>query len=396
MKIKNIALAALMSYMALPSCNTHSVPENEYLIEGTIQNIPDSTVIMLLKPNGQLLVLEQKDTIINGSFSFRDTVSTLQERFLLADGQGFPGTWRSVWVAPGKYITVNGEDKLIPLWNVKSDIAEQQEENAFVDCAIDDRRFSLQLMAQDYDLQREASKHTDNPQLHRTYWQKIDSIRKIYEPIDKEIQIKEMERMLTSPVSEPWIKRLASFAQMISFYKDSLFTAKVESVCKIMPEELKQSDRGKAIIQYVFPQNIVNIGDNMADGDLYDSDGRLHHLAELKGKYILLDFWSRGCGPCIESIPEIDEIASHYKDRLAVVGISLDPKEMWIKFLDEKKLAGNQWNELKQERTGVAASYQVQAIPHYVLISPEGKIIDTWTGYGKGSLKEKMKKHLGA
>ena len=76
--------------MALPSCNTHSVPENEYLIEGTIQNIPDSTVIMLLKPNGQLLVLEQKDTIINGSFSFRDTVSTLQERFLLADGQDFP------------------------------------------------------------------------------------------------------------------------------------------------------------------------------------------------------------------------------------------------------------------------------------------------------------------
>ena len=40
---------------------------------------------------------------------------------------------------------------------------------------------------------------------------------------------------------------------------------------------------------------------------------------------------------------------------------------------------------------GLAAAYQVRGIPHYVMISPEGKVMDMWSGYAKGSLKEKMK-----
>ena len=27
-------------------------------------------------------------------------------------------------------------------------------------------------------------------------------------------------------------------------------------------------------------------------------------MTEFKGKYILLDFWSQGCGPCVQSLPE--------------------------------------------------------------------------------------------
>ena len=41
--------------------------------------------------------------------------------------------------------------------------------------------------------------------------------------------------------------------------------------------------------------------------------------------------------------------------------------------------------------TGLAAAYQVHGIPHYVMISPEGTVLAMWRGYGKGSLKAKMK-----
>lgn len=45
---------------------------------------------------------------------------------------------------------------------------------------------------------------------------------------------------------------------------------------------------------------------------------------------------------------------------------------------------------------GLSASYQANGIPHFVLISPEAKVIDIWTGYGKGSLRSKVNQHLGA
>ncbi len=58
------------------------------------------------------------------------------------------------------------------------------------------------------------------------------------------------------------------------------------------------------------------------------------------------------------------------------------------------RLKGNQWNKLRSGRTGLAATYQVQGIPHYVLISPEGKVLKMWSGYGEGSLQRMIEKYL--
>ena len=132
----------------------------------------------------------------------------------------------------------------------------------------------------------------------------------------------------------------------------------------------------------------------MADGVLYDPEGKEHHLAEFKGKYILLDFWSQGCGPCIASIPEMEEVAEMYAGRLAVVSISIDTETMWKQYLKEKGLKGIQWNELRNDGGGLKAVYGVQGIPHYVLIAPDGKVKDTWAGYGKGVIKDNLKAHI--
>ena len=132
----------------------------------------------------------------------------------------------------------------------------------------------------------------------------------------------------------------------------------------------------------------------MVDATLYDIDGREHHLSEFSGRYILLDFWSTGCGPCVESIPEVEEIAAAYADRLSVVSLSIDPKEVWIKYVREKGLAGHQWNELVKGNTGLQARYNVSGIPHYVLIAPDGKVLTMWVGYGKGLLWKTIKEYI--
>ena len=79
-------------------------------------------------------------------------------------------------------------------------------------------------------------------------------------------------------------------------------------------------------------------------------------------------------------------------DRIGLPYIQVDPKKIVEMCIRDR--GGNQWNELRRGRTGLAVSYQVKGIPHYVLIAPSGKIQDMWSGYGSGSLLETVKKNL--
>ena len=78
---------------------------------------------------------------------------------------------------------------------------------------------------------------------------------------------------------------------------------------------------------------------------MYDLEGKVHRLAEFRGKYILLDFWSRGCGPCIMSQPELKEISEMYKDSLEVISLSIENRKGWE---EASKSHAMTWNKLER------------------------------------------------
>ena len=129
--MKKLLLGGLCLATLATAC-APQVADNEYLVIGTVTGIPDSTVITLRRLDGTLLQETVRDTVIGGRFELRDTVSSPLRLALIAQGKGFPNTWLNVWVAPGQHIKVGGDGPLFPLWNVESDIKEQQEENRFV------------------------------------------------------------------------------------------------------------------------------------------------------------------------------------------------------------------------------------------------------------------------
>jgi cytochrome c biogenesis protein CcmG, thiol:disulfide interchange protein DsbE len=60
------------------------------------------------------------------------------------------------------------------------------------------------------------------------------------------------------------------------------------------------------------------------DFKLADLDGKPVILSAAHGKVILLNFWATWCGPCRAEIPDLIELQTKYKDRLQIIGISVD------------------------------------------------------------------------
>jgi thiol-disulfide isomerase/thioredoxin len=61
------------------------------------------------------------------------------------------------------------------------------------------------------------------------------------------------------------------------------------------------------------------------DFTLKDVNGKDVHLAQFKGKVLLLDFWATWCGPCKIEIPGFIEFNEKYKNQgFVVVGVSVD------------------------------------------------------------------------
>ena len=380
-------MAFLAGGLALASCNqTLKVPEGEFLIEGELRNVPDNVVIKLLKEEGKVARPIAIDTVAQGKFEFRGSINNIEsQKFLLACyDDGFPGTWADVWVKSGSYTKIKGEDRLLPLWKISSEVSEQQTVNEFMKLCYAERKSVMQLQAQEYDMFRSVGEHA----LDR---HKVDSLRKLRAPLDSLIYLTEINYLKEIPVTKVWLDKYKLYSSFLHWNTQFGHQKLIRSLYARMSEAEKATELGEEITGYINLPKKLSVGDDMVDGDLYDLDGKVRHLSEFKGKYILLDFWSQGCGPCMQTLSEVDLITQQYNGRMEVVSINLDSKELWMDFIAKKGLKGNQWNELRKGFTGLTAAYQVISIPHYVMISPEGKVIAMWSGYAQGSLKEKMK-----
>jgi peroxiredoxin len=114
---------------------------------------------------------------------------------------------------------------------------------------------------------------------------------------------------------------------------------------------------------------------------LTTSEGEQISLDDMNGKVVLLDFWATWCGPCKESLPDIQKIAKKFADQpLVVISISIDRDDVaWKNFIAKNNMT---WPQYRDADGLLSSTYGASAIPRFFTIDTDGVLQSVKVGSG--------------
>ena len=139
----------------------------------------------------------------------------------------------------------------------------------------------------------------------------------------------------------------------------------------------------------------AGLTDKAAPGwELQDLAGKTVHLADFKGKVVILDFWATWCPPCRAEIPGFIDLQKKYQAQgLVIVGVSLDDAGVdTVKAFVQKM--GMNYPVVMSDKNVISTYGNIEAIQTTFVIDRSGRIVKQHLGLTDESLFESEIKPL--
>jgi thiol-disulfide isomerase/thioredoxin len=180
-----------------------------------------------------------------------------------------------------------------------------------------------------------------------------------------------------------YIERLIERADAIRNDSEHRARLEQEEGKTFVAEQIALGERGKAKIdglkhtlreKFGDVFNDLSIGKVAPEMKIQSVDGTEARLSALRGKVVVLEFWTTWCGPCRAMIPHEREMVERLKEEpFALVSISADEKkETLTDFLAKEKLPWTHWWNGSQG--GVLEEWEVRYYPTIYILDAQGVI----------------------
>ncbi len=390
--MKKITLIALIFFVASCSSdaevgNTHeeqeiTTSENtaNFTLSGSVAGASDQVCYIEAATNRGIILIGKGATDLNGAFS------------ISANIQGF-----------GEYYLRMGEsnENVVPMVLVPGDdIKFTSNASAFIDSA----KFSGTSWSQT------ATKFIP---IYQTYSKEVQKLRTSMagkselDQLEASISIKKpmeafaFEQMAKDP-GNPYNLILfkisgPTFDNFIGWDAANvpLFSEVYSALEKQHPNSPIIRAMGMQIQQMKEMEAVVNGETEAPEIALPNPQGKEMKLSDLRGKYVLIDFWASWCGPCRRENPNVKRIYNTYKNKgFTIFSVSLDENPEHWKLAIEKD--GLDWpyhvSDLKRWQSPLPQIYGFDGIPFTVLVNKEGRIVAK--GLRGATLEWKLKELL--
>ena len=124
---------------------------------------------------------------------------------------------------------------------------------------------------------------------------------------------------------------------------------------------------------------------------LQDTEGKTHKLADLRGKWIVVNFWATWCAPCVNEIPDLAAFAKKHPDNTLVLGVALDYDNV-PKVKAFAKKVGLTYPLVLGEKQSERFFGKPKGLPTTLVYDPAGKQVLNKTGTVTGEQLEELMK----